>query len=112
MGNFNDLEDFNLDFSLEDIKIDAEEGSDNDIAIIGMSLRTPCGEDINEFWNKIQEGFDFIGDLPKDREEDVVRYFNFINNKENEKFKYFKGAYLEDIDKFDYKFFNMTPKVA
>ncbi len=112
MGNNNDLTDLNFNFSLDDISRDIEEEKENDIAIIGISIKTPYGKDINEFWDRIQEGFDFIGDLPKEREKDVVRYFNYVNKGKNDKLKYFKGAYFKEIDKFDYKFFKMTPKEA
>lgn len=88
-------------------KIEQEE-----IAIIGISGRYPMASDLHEFWQNLQQGKDCITEVPASR-WDVSRYYD--PDPEQSKFgkMYSKwGGFLEDADKFDPLFFNISPKEA
>ncbi len=89
-----------------------EQTSDDDIAIIGISLKMPLANDQNEFWNNLINGRDCITDFPESRRKDIDSYMRFCNNIDNSKIRYYQGGFLDEIDKFDYKFFRLTPKEA
>lgn len=68
------------------------------VAIIGMAGKYPQSNDLKEFWNNISEGKNLITEVPSDRfdwtkyDDPTLRWGGFIN----------------DIDKFDAKFFNIS----
>lgn len=81
-----------------------------DIAIVGMSVKYPKGtENIEDFWQIIKTQANCNGELPATRQEDLEDILAFKGIKDAQ---YLKGSYLEEIDKFDYKFFNITPLEA
>lgn len=83
-----------------------------DIAVIGISLRFPGANNVKEYWNKISSGQDCITNYSVVREKDSKPFvLNFSGLKEGE-FKYAPGGYLDDIDKFDYEFFKISPAEA
>jgi acyl transferase domain-containing protein/acyl carrier protein len=88
-----------------------KEVSNNDIAIIGMHARFPMADGLEEFWENICHGISCVGSLPKDRKKDADRYLHFTG-RGRETLHYRTGAYLEDIDKFDYLFFHLSPQEA
>ena len=85
--------------------------SSNDIAIIGMAVKFPEAENLEDFWNLMKDGKDLIKDFPTLRRKDIENYLTFLGIPKSE-IKFQKGAYLKEIDKFDYKFFHLTPKEA
>lgn len=88
-----------------------KEISNNDIAIIGISTRFPKADNIEEFWDIINNNIDCVSDLPEDRKNDIDNYLRFKGASQDD-FRYIKSAYIEEIDKFDYSFFNLTPNEA
>ena len=82
-----------------------------DIAVIGMAVRMPQAQDTNGFWEHIINGSDLIKPFPSSRSEDITRYLEALDMP-LEEIKYYDAAYLEEVDKFDYKFFRLTPKEA
>lgn len=88
-----------------------EEISSKDIAVIGISVKLPKASDIEEFWNNMRNGIDCVSEFPHYRRMDADSYIDFKNMGMKE-IKYRDGAYLEEIDKFDCKFFNISPKEA
>lgn len=88
-----------------------EEVSGRDIAIVGMAVHLPSARNVDEFWENLKEGKDCITEFPKNREKDAAAYLNFIGMDEA-KIKFGKGAYLSDVDSFDYSFFQLSPKEA
>ncbi len=103
-----------LDFNLIDYdeEMDViEEISSKDIAVIGMSVNLPQACDLDKFWDNMRNGIDCVTEFPDSRRTDADRYLRFKNMSVND-VKYRDGAYLEEIDKFDYKFFNISPKEA
>ncbi len=80
------------------------------IAVIGMSGRFPLAKNLDEFWQNIAQGRNCITQVQPDR-WDVNTYYrpgNAVSGKTNCKWL---GA-LEDYDRFDPLFFNISPKEA
>lgn len=94
------LDDFSYDF-------EGKEKKDDRVAIIGVSIRTSSGN-TEEFWEDIKNGCNLVSEFRNQRMKDIKEY-NAVLGRE---YKYADGAFINDIDKFDYKFFNMTPKEA
>ncbi|QKH04694.1 SDR family NAD(P)-dependent oxidoreductase (plasmid) [Bacillus cereus] len=83
-----------------------------DIAVIGLSGRYPGARNLDEFWEMLAKGQDYIHEIPKER-WDWKEYFDSNPEKAQEGKIYSKwGAFLEDADKFDPLFFNIAPKEA
>ncbi|HEX3046694.1 MAG TPA: SDR family NAD(P)-dependent oxidoreductase [Bacillota bacterium] len=84
----------------------------DDIAIIGVAAKLPYADNIDEFWENIVNKVDGIGSLPATRARDLKNYFTYTNSPEAENLKFFDGAFIDDIDTFDYKLFKLSPKEA
>ena len=102
-----------MDLDIDNISYDSstfvQTVSDTEIAIIGMDAILPGNVTVAEFWDKLCSGFDFVHPIPETREKDIEDYFRLIG-KQSVLIE--DGAFLEDIDKFDYGFFNISPKEA
>ncbi|MCK4258242.1 MAG: SDR family NAD(P)-dependent oxidoreductase [Halanaerobiales bacterium] len=85
--------------------------NEKEIAIIGISGNFPLSENIDELWNNVSNGIDFVRTFPESRKKDIDRYFASVSDS-TEDIKYCEGAYLENIDQFDYGFFKISPKEA
>jgi acyl transferase domain-containing protein/NAD(P)-dependent dehydrogenase (short-subunit alcohol dehydrogenase family) len=86
------------------------QNNDSDIAIIGMSCKFPGANNYNEFWNNLESGINSIREIPIDRWE-LKKY----NSKNGNNFGYSINRWcglIEDIDKFDNRFFNISPREA
>ncbi len=88
--------------------------SSRDIAVIGMSGRFGSADNIEDFWDGLKSGTEYIRELPEYRKKDSENYINSVSrmgiNKED--FNYFKAGFLENIDYFDCSMFNISPKEA
>ncbi len=80
------------------------------IAIIGMSGRFPSANNIDEFWNNIKNGKNCISEVPPSRWA-VEEYFDADPKTPNKTYSKWMGV-LEDEDKFDPLFFNISPAEA
>ncbi|GAX60249.1 beta-ketoacyl synthase [Candidatus Scalindua japonica] len=80
------------------------------IAVIGMSGRMPKSRDLDVFWKNLEEGKDLISEIPEDRWDWRDYYGDPQNgvNKTNIKW----GGFIDDVDKFDPLFFDISPKEA
>lgn len=76
-----------------------------DIAIIGVSGRYPMANTLEQFYQNLREGKDCITSIPKDR------WKNYEFSYDVEQF-YKYGGFLDEIDKFDPRFFNIYPRQA
>ncbi|WCM63688.1 amino acid adenylation domain-containing protein [Paenibacillus polymyxa] len=84
---------------------------DKDIAIVGISLNLPGASTTEQFWEHIIQGDDCIVNFSEQRKQDAKDYLSALNwNKSEEDFV--EGGYLDEIDKFDYSFFNLSPAEA
>ncbi|WP_341282699.1 SDR family NAD(P)-dependent oxidoreductase [Paenibacillus sp. FSL H8-0537] len=86
-----------------------KEANHHDIAIIGIYTRFPNARNTEAFWQNIKNGVSCVTKFPEKRREDADRYVRYSGQAE---LPYSNGAYLEDIDAFDYSFFNIPPKEA
>ena len=81
-----------------------------DIAIIGLSGRYPQAKNIKKYWENLKNGKNCITEIPRER-------WNWENYYDKEKGKngsiYTKwGGFIDDIDKFDTLFFQISPQEA
>ena len=81
-----------------------------DIAIIGLSGRYPKARDIDEFWKNLAEGKDCITEIPKSRWDHSL-YFDEDKDKPGKTYGKW-GGFMDDVDKFDPLFFNISPREA
>ena len=92
----------------ENIKV--ENTNSRDIAIIGMSMKFPMANNKEEYWQNLKNGKDCVTFLPEYRKEDADKLAKYLGLGDDP--KYFECAYIDEIDKFDYKFFRISPKEA
>lgn len=83
----------------------------DDIAIIGMSGKLPLADTLDDYWQNIQAGVDCITTFPDTRSEDIVRYLRAVGTPEAD-IRFNENGFLEEVDKFDYKFFRLSLKEA
>ncbi len=95
--------------SSETVKV--KKVSNQDIAIIGMAGRLPKSRDLNEFWENLCNGIDCVYQYPNERKKDIEPFLK-SRGIAVEEIKYNEGAYLDEVDKFDPLYFNLTPKEA
>ncbi len=77
------------------------------IAIVGMSGRFPGAANVHEFWQNVTAGVCSIVDIP-DEKLNLPPDSPLRNNPNLVR----KGASVQDVDKFDAKFFGIFPKEA
>ncbi|WP_136669439.1 polyketide synthase, partial [Flavobacterium sp. H122] len=94
----------NSDISNNSNSIDIK---DERIAIIGMSGRYPKSKDLEVYWNNISKGVDCVEEVSKSR-WDTTHYYKEGGEKTGELYCKWLGE-LDEIDKFDPLFFNMSP---
>lgn len=82
-----------------------------DIAIIGMELKMPMADDVDKFWENLKNGIDCIRPVPKSRLHDIQQALA-VNNESTDKLHLGEAAFLDEIDKFDYRYFNISPNEA
>ena len=70
---------------------------ETDIAIIGISGRFPGAPDVSSFWEIVSKGQDAITEVPADR----WSWETFENTSR-------WGGFIQDVDKFDASFFNLS----
>jgi acyl transferase domain-containing protein/tryptophanase/acyl carrier protein len=75
----------------------------SDIAIIGMAGRYPKARNLFQFWENLRDGRDCIGEIPQER---------MVLRLQNELTKRYRGGFVDDIDRFDSLFFNISPREA
>ncbi|HHI92460.1 MAG TPA: SDR family NAD(P)-dependent oxidoreductase [Gammaproteobacteria bacterium] len=79
------------------------------VAIVGMSGRYPEAKNLAEFWENLKSGRDSISKIPESRfdRQALQKMFPDKNLLPEE-----WGGFLDDIDKFDPLFFNISPREA
>lgn len=88
----------------------SENGNQEDIAIIGMAVKTPNANNVEEFWKIISEGKDCISEPSRERLDLECCYDTDPNNKHTTYTK--RGGFCSDIDRFDAAFFHISGKEA
>lgn len=79
-----------------------------DVAIIGLSSRFPFADNYTEFWDVLSADSNCIRPFPAARKQDAEKYLKSIHPAEHS-FDFIEGAYLDQVDQFDYPFFRITP---
>ncbi|HEX2927078.1 MAG TPA: beta-ketoacyl synthase N-terminal-like domain-containing protein [Ruminiclostridium sp.] len=94
-----------------DIFKDIKTVSSKDIAIIGIDVKLPMADNLDEFWDNLVQGRDCVGELPDNRQRDIEEYLRYRNGS-SEGTRYATGGYLNAIDNFDNEFFKISNKEA
>lgn len=81
-----------------------------DIAVIGMDGRFPMAGSISELWENLKDGRDCITEIPPDR-WDYTQDYDVEKGKKGKIYTKY-GGFIDDVDKFDPLFFQMTPRDA
>ncbi len=93
------------DYKKDNILI--ENVSSKDVAIIGVACRFASSNNKNEYWSSLLNGKDHIREFPDNRQkinESYIKAKNIDLNNDG----YFQGGFLQEVDKFDYEFFNIS----
>ncbi|MDP4181451.1 MAG: SDR family NAD(P)-dependent oxidoreductase [Bacillota bacterium] len=85
-----------------------ESGQREGIAIIGVSGRYPKARNLDEFWENLKNGRDCITEIPDER----WNYSDYYSEDGKGFSKSKWGGFIDDEDKFDPMFFNITPREA
>ncbi|KAI0902041.1 hypothetical protein F4806DRAFT_502023 [Annulohypoxylon nitens] len=78
--------------------------SDNDVAVVGMSIKVAGAETLDDFWDLLVAAKSQHKEVPKERFT-----FNTAFRDVEPKRKWF-GNFIENYDKFDHKFFKKSPR--
>lgn len=84
---------------------------EKDIAVIGIGLDLPCAKNLDAYWDLIINGVSVVREIPKERAKDLKNHFYYLGMDKDD-IKFNKCAYLNEINKFDYELFNMSPREA
>lgn len=74
-----------------------------DVAVVGMAGRYPKAKDPRELWDNLAIGRDCIEEMPADRHERRLQYGSATK---------YRGGFIDEIDRFDSLFFNISPREA
>lgn len=77
-----------------------------DVAIIGISGRFPKAANMQEFWENLKNGKDCISEIPGEL-WDYQEFFDPVRGKDGKSYSKW-GGFMDDIDKFDALFFQMS----
>ncbi|KAL7626107.1 hypothetical protein AAE478_002877 [Parahypoxylon ruwenzoriense] len=87
-------------FSQKDLRV----FSDNDVAVVGMSIKVAGAETLEDFWDLLVSAKSQHKEVPKERFS-----FETAFRDVDPKRKWF-GNFIENYDKFDHKFFKKSPR--
>lgn len=100
----------NIEVTEGTIKSISYEFNSDDIAIIGMSGRYADSDDLNEFFENILSKNSLITEIPKSHFDYKPWYDN--NIKAYDKLYCKWGSFIDDVDKFDADFFQISKREA
>ncbi|NEQ95268.1 MAG: acyltransferase domain-containing protein [Cyanothece sp. SIO2G6] len=80
------------------------------IAVIGMACRFPGARNYEEFWANLENGMNSITEIPVDR-WNLEDYYSADPEKPNTTASKW-GGFIDDADKFDAAFFNISRREA
>lgn len=87
-----------------------DQDEQNAIAIIGMAGQFPKSNSLDEFWNNLAQGVDCISEVPNTRWSTEAHYSSDPKVPRKSYSKWM--GVLEEADKFDPLFFNISPNEA
>lgn len=74
-----------------------------DIAIVGMAARLPKARNAEELWANLTQGRDCITEIPQSR---------YDRRRNRDALGRYRGGFIDDLDRFDSLFFNISPREA
>ncbi len=83
---------------------------DAPVAIIGLSGRYPQSPDLDAFWRNLRDGRDCITEVPASR-WDWMHWYSEDATREGVHLSRW-GGFIEGVDEFDPRFFNISPREA
>ena len=89
-------------------KVGSEER--DDVAVVGMGLRFPGAGTQGQFWDNLVRGVDLVSEIPPSRWDTEAYYSAEPNAADKSVSKW--GGLLDAIDRFDHRFFNLSPREA
>jgi len=97
-------------------KVMRPQANDNDIstldvAVIGMSCRYPLSSNVDMFWDVLKNGKDCITEVPEGRWDDSHQWYNSDPTALHTSYSRW-GGFIDDVDRFDPLFFNISPSEA
>ncbi|MFE9279640.1 SDR family NAD(P)-dependent oxidoreductase [Paenibacillus glucanolyticus] len=95
----------------KDEAIEIESRSNRDIAIIGISCKIAKANGTKEYWEILRNGEDCIRPLPDVRKAVNDRFLSHMLIPDDWR-TYYDGGFLDEIDKFDYELFSISPREA
>ena len=78
---------------------------DDSIAIVGMACRLPGSPDLAAFWRVLEEGKETVTDGRKDADD----WAGVTGDPDAEDANLRRGGFVEGLDKFDARFFRISP---
>jgi amino acid adenylation domain-containing protein len=86
-------------------------GEDSDaLAVVGMAGVFPQSPDLPTFWSHLAAGRNLITEIPADRWDWREFYGDPLTDGKKTNIKW--GGFISDFDKFDPRFFNLSPRDA
>ncbi len=83
----------------------AVDSEQDGIAIVGMACRFPKANDLSQYWHMLESGTDAVTDGRPNASS-----LTGVNGGSNgEASEYMRGAYVDDIELFDSRFFRIAP---
>lgn len=80
------------------------------VAIIGMACRFPGAPNLDAFWSLLRDGVDAVGEVPPAR-WNIDQYYDPDPDVPGKMYTRY-GAFLENVDQFDARFFGIAPREA
>jgi acyl transferase domain-containing protein/thioesterase domain-containing protein len=80
------------------------------IAVIGMGGKFPGSKNPDEYWTNLESEQDLITEVPLERWDWRDFHSDFVTGEIKTKSKW--GGFISDVDKFDPRFFNISPAEA
>lgn len=88
-----------------------EKNYSGDIAVVGISCNFPMASDKEAFWSNLVSGVDSVVEIPKSRLNYEKRFTDNMFETNGKTYSKWLGV-LDNIDKFDNDFFDISPKEA
>ena len=83
------------------------------IAITGIALRLPGSiMTLPQLWQALEKENDLIGEFPDTRAKDILQSVSLEDEQILSDAETFQGSFLDNVDGFDNKFFNIPPGEA
>ncbi len=95
---------------VSEVNYDEHKNLPMDMAIVGYALRLPGAKNEEEFWHNLKNGVDSVTEIPKTR-WDIDKVYSSDSQAYGKSYCRY-GGFVEDIDKFDPLFFNISPREA